>query len=184
LILIELERYKALDNLTSFVVRLGMNITARLLQSQILEATSGKRFDAWLLPELDGVKVLFYQYITSYTPNSVGYSFSLTPMSSYTTEELALGFLLVYNPAALGLSTVQAESVMTEMRLLVIDQKPATERKTAVANRRLRQAHTNNPTIRPSKTPHQAARAKAYLAYLNHSKAHSTALFFGALCYW
>jgi hypothetical protein len=112
-----------------------MNITARLLQSQILEVTSGKRFDLWLLSELDGVKVLFYQYITAYTPNSVGYSFSLTPMSSYTTEELALGFLLVYNPAALGLSTTQAESIITEMRLLVLDMKPATERKTVIANK-------------------------------------------------
>lgn len=109
-------------------------IITRLIAVQILEKTDGKPFAQWNLKELDSTKEALYNALKEITTNSIGYSIGQIPLEKYTTEEICLMFLLLFNPDALGVNATLAEGIITQIRLEIIAGKNPTERATVITN--------------------------------------------------
>lgn len=117
------------------------NISALNFTAQIKAAANGQPFAAWNMQSFEGLRDLFLNWI--YNLNTTGKTekqrefgadFRRSPVSNFTIEEICLLWILVQDPAYLGLTESWADDFYLKIYQRAKFNIAVTERKTFLSN--------------------------------------------------
>ena len=117
------------------------NISALNFTAQIKAAANGQPFAAWNMQSFEGLRDLFLNWI--YNLNTTGKTekqrefgtdFRRSPVSNFTIEEICLLWILVQDPAYLGLTESWADDFYLKIYQRAKFNVAVTERKTFLSN--------------------------------------------------